>query len=240
MKKFAALLLMLTFILLSACSNSSEAPPHQDNPDPTIQTHPYQDILDKLVGTWQNWGADQIISFVDYEHCVWVIGTRTETSSYVELIELTYKIVTDNTLIMTPITQGYAPGEYTFSISDNELTLFLDGYEEFCHYSPLQRVPDTNRTNCSIVGTWEAFGMDEPLYYDLYINGYRSIDNLTFYADGSCIFDGERHHKGFYTVVHDGNSVYVDEREYWNITIPCPDIMIIKFNDVAEQIYLAQ
>ena len=251
MRKIISILLALILCLLSACDNSrsddktTKNPSRPSNPyatEPTVQTEPYQEIKDKLVGTWQHWAANEIISFVDYEHCVWVFGshgtTYTGVESYtVELIESTYKIVDDNTLIMTPLTPGYTPGEYTFSIVDDELTIFVNGYEDLSTHI-LQRVPDTNRTNCTIVGTWESFGRNDPLYYDF--NGFRRIDNLTFYADGSYVFDGEKPKKGFYSVVHDGNSLYLDERYYWTITIPCPQVMIIQFNDVVSQIYLAQ
>ena len=125
----------------------------------------------------------------------------------------------------------------TITLSGNELDLEEEGYEGFFENDIFTRASEENR--CSVVGNWELFGIDEE--YSAIINSrVTPINNLIFYSDGTYTMESEFPRNGNYALVHDGASICLDGKIYWDIDFPCAEVMLVTLENGNTLLYVIQ
>lgn len=202
------------FVTEAFCSNCGMALSQvtADNHEETMPSEEQPE--NELVGVWFNHEEREIIIFEPAEvfRSFRFDEKGTTTASTTQWYSLENGIVT-----------GLYEGGSEYTLDGNELMIFGSRYEGIRAKS---YVSPTN-VQSAICGTWAPAFLETPLY----LGGHAYTPNMiTFYQDGTVKMDAEWEDHGTYSVVHDGEALYIDFDVYGGLVdfvIPMEGILLM-------------
>lgn len=209
-----AVLLCVLLIFCSACTRNENISVKED---------------DGIAGTWLINEEGSPICFFDDGTVlgIWVYDNGTHQ----EYIYMMYRLSKD---CLSIVDQAGNEEEWSItSKTENHMILELqDGTQR-----NLSRIAANTNLN-SISGDWEALSLGKSVNYS-FGGSFVDISSLCFFNDGTYMTKGGYQRRGEYLIVHDGATIQLDGRYYWDYEFVCPGIMALELADGVRILYVA-